>query len=170
MSDSLQTFLTPHVASLVDHLRNPFQLVVYGDKYDNKTRAVITSQDAPSSSSSGGHDAETAEFQGLFDYFCEKNCLALLVDLITGRAITPPGSDSSPPTVYLPPGSVAVQVIQTISLLVSNVKENTSLFYILSNNYINEVIEFEPWKGYGASREGGEGREEVRRTRRLRSP
>ena len=100
----------------------------------------------------------------MFDYFCEKNCLALLVDLITGRAITPQTSDASAaePTAYLPPGAVAVQVIQTISLLVSNVKENTSLFYILSNNYINEVIEFEPWKGYGKSRDGGEGREEVR--------
>lgn len=36
--------------------------------------------------------------------------------------------------------SVKSQVIQTVSILVQNVRNETSLYYLLSNNYINELI------------------------------
>ena len=35
---------------------------------------------------------------------------------------------------------VKVQVIQTISILVQNVKTDTSLFYLMSNNHINDLL------------------------------
>ena len=37
--------------------------------------------------------------------------------------------------------AVHTQVIQTISILVQNVRNNTSLYYLLSNNYVNEIID-----------------------------
>lgn len=38
---------------------------------------------------------------------------------------------------------VKVQVIQTISILVQNVKHDTSLFYLMSNNHINELLQMD---------------------------
>jgi hypothetical protein len=44
--------------------------------------------------------------------------------------------------VLLPPLAVATQGFQSTSILVQNVKRATSLFFILSNNHINELIGF----------------------------
>eukprot|EP00538_Stauroneis_constricta_P012825 CAMPEP_0119551252 /NCGR_PEP_ID=MMETSP1352-20130426/4548_1 /TAXON_ID=265584 /ORGANISM="Stauroneis constricta, Strain CCMP1120" /LENGTH=1377 /DNA_ID=CAMNT_0007597273 /DNA_START=1 /DNA_END=4130 /DNA_ORIENTATION=- len=41
----------------------------------------------------------------------------------------------------LPPTAVATQAIQSVSLLVQNVSRATSLYFILSNNHVNEMIE-----------------------------
>jgi len=60
----------------------------------------------------------------LFEYFCEKNMLALLVDLMAT------GSNA-----------VRVQVLQTLGILVQNVQDQRNLYYILSNNHINELID-----------------------------
>ncbi|GMH87319.1 hypothetical protein TL16_g10816 [Triparma laevis f. inornata] len=68
---------------------------------------------------------------GLFDYFCEKNMLALLVDVARGEGEGAGVARSV---------SVKSQVIQTVSILVQNVRNETSLYYLLSNNYINELI------------------------------
>ncbi|VEU37522.1 unnamed protein product [Pseudo-nitzschia multistriata] len=43
-------------------------------------------------------------------------------------------------TVLLPPLAVAIQGFQSTSILVQNVKRATSLFFILSNNHINQLI------------------------------
>ena len=60
----------------------------------------------------------------IFDYFCEKNMLALLTDMIKAPFST---------------ATVQTQIIQTLAILVQNVRNDVSLFYLLSNNYINEV-------------------------------
>ena len=39
--------------------------------------------------------------------------------------------------------AVHTQIIQTIAILVQNVRNETSLYYLLSNNYVNEIIAFQ---------------------------
>eukprot|EP01038_Epipyxis_sp_PR26KG_P012441 gene12441-16686_t len=67
----------------------------------------------------------------LFDFFCEKNMLSLFLELMwtTGS----PGG--CPPCIH-------IQILQTLSILINCVKNDTSLYYLLSNNYINEIIIF----------------------------
>jgi protein CLEC16A len=36
--------------------------------------------------------------------------------------------------------SYILQILQTLSILINNVRNETSLYYLLSNNYINEII------------------------------
>jgi Uncharacterised conserved protein len=100
----------------------------------------------------------------LFDLFFERNALALIVDMLYGESfrIDPPlplsgqeeGSgdstvdeDSKPaattePETLLPPLAIATQALQSISILIQNVSRATSLYVILSNNYINKLINF----------------------------
>lgn len=68
---------------------------------------------------------EQNDLPQFFDYLCEKNMVALLVDL--ARA----------PKAAL---SIQVQVVQTLAILVQNCERPTSLFYLLSNNYLNELL------------------------------
>lgn len=42
---------------------------------------------------------------------------------------------------FLPPTAVAIQAIQSISILVQNVAKVTSLYFILSNNRVNDLID-----------------------------
>lgn len=64
----------------------------------------------------------------LFDFFCEKNMLHLFLEIMW--------SENGCPTC------VHIQILQTLSILISCVKNDTSLYYLLSNNYINEIITF----------------------------
>ena len=60
-----------------------------------------------------------------FDFFCEKNMMALFVAIANSRS---------------PSLRVQVQLLQTLSLLVQNISTATSLYYILSNNYVNKLL------------------------------
>lgn len=64
----------------------------------------------------------------LFDFFCEKNMLSLFLQLMRAEC-------GCPSTVH-------IQILQTLSILVNCVRNYTSLYYLLSNNYINEIILF----------------------------
>lgn len=64
----------------------------------------------------------------LFDFFCEKNMLSLFLEIMW----TENGC----------PIQVHVQILQTLSILISSVKNDTSLYYLLSNNHINDIINF----------------------------
>jgi hypothetical protein len=66
----------------------------------------------------------------LFDFFCEKNMMAIFLDIM----MTEQGHSC--------PVSVLVQILQTLSILISCVRNDTSLYYLLSNNRINQVIVF----------------------------
>jgi len=44
--------------------------------------------------------------------------------------------------LLLPPIAIATQAIQSVSILVQNVARATSLFFILSNNHVNQLINF----------------------------
>jgi protein CLEC16A len=59
-----------------------------------------------------------------FDYFCEKSIMATFVRIL----------EQSTESV------VKVQVIQTLSILVANTRSTQVSFYLLSNNYVNDLI------------------------------
>ena len=63
----------------------------------------------------------------IFDYFCEKNMLFLFTQMLQHS----PGGCGN---------EIARQIIQTVSILVQNISNPTYLFYLLSNNHINEII------------------------------
>lgn len=60
-----------------------------------------------------------------FDFFCEKSILADFIRVIG---------------LQKAPKKVKVQLLQTLSMLVQNVRRKTSVFYLLSNNYVNKLI------------------------------
>ncbi len=92
---------------VIEDLRSLSEVVVYGEQNDEVK---------------GG---------ALFDYFCEKNMLSLLVDIARGEGEGAGVARSI---------AVKAQVVQTVSILVQNVRNETSLYYLLSNNYINVLV------------------------------
>mmetsp|Transcript_4134 Transcript_4134/g.9221 ORF Transcript_4134/g.9221 Transcript_4134/m.9221 type:complete len:790 (+) Transcript_4134:682-3051(+) len=101
------------------------------------------------------HEEEMAlPYLSLFEFFCEKNVLALVVNIVTGAAFA---DDASPSVRLLPPLSIATQSIQSVSILVQNVSRPTTLYYLLSNNRVNDLIDL-PLRLYqrAAWREGAE--------------
>ncbi|XP_952067.1 uncharacterized protein TA14350 [Theileria annulata] len=60
----------------------------------------------------------------IFEYFCEEN----IMDYLTGVLCR---STSR---------TVRIQLIQTISMLIHNIGKKKTLYYMLSNNYLNELI------------------------------
>ena len=84
---------------VVEILRAISELIVYGSQ---------------------GPDAER-----IFDYFCEKNMLAIFI-----RMLNTPNVGSN----------IKRQIIQTMSILVQNISNDTYFYYLLSNNHINEII------------------------------
>eukprot|EP00931_Biecheleriopsis_adriatica_P029922 TRINITY_DN17696_c0_g1_i1.p1 TRINITY_DN17696_c0_g1~~TRINITY_DN17696_c0_g1_i1.p1 ORF type:complete len:879 (-),score=169.37 TRINITY_DN17696_c0_g1_i1:57-2657(-) len=71
-----------------------------------------------------GHD------DNFFDFFCEKGILADFVRVLGLPKV---------------PKTVKVQLLQTLSMLIQNIRRDTSLYYLFSNNYVNQLIatEFE---------------------------
>lgn len=59
-----------------------------------------------------------------FEFFCEKNILSEFVDVLTMECSR----------------NVKIQLLQTLSMLVQNIKTKTSLYYIFSNNHLNMLI------------------------------
>ena len=60
-----------------------------------------------------------------FDFFCEKSLLADFVRVLGIPDI---------------PSRIKVQLLQTLSILITNVNTETNLYYLFSNNYINQLI------------------------------
>ena len=89
--------------------------------------------------------------QILFDFFCEKNMIALFLEIMRPGGIGPNGKPlpassytHAAATASLPscPVPVIIQILQTMGILCQCVKNETSLYYILSNNYINEFLRY----------------------------
>lgn len=91
--------------------------------------------------------------QYVFEYFCDANLLALLVDIVMSKPISIQSLILSPYTIQQRQenhqsmfhevsytAQVKAQILQTASILVSNVQNSTSLYYMLSNNYINNLV------------------------------
>ena len=105
----------------VETIRVLSEVIVFGEQ----SQAAAASAAAAASSAdggggggagggTGGGGASAAPSRSLafFDYFCEKNMLALLVDMARAPGCSPP---------------VQTQVVQTIAILVQNVRNQTSL-------------------------------------------
>jgi hypothetical protein len=108
---------------------------------------------------------ENDKYIALFDHFFERNGLALITDIVTGAAFvlaaeTDEDADQSTETLkkipgddncmLLPPIPIATQAVQSVSIMVQNVSRATSLYFILSNNHVNELIDF-PLEHYHAA-------------------
>ncbi|KAK9820557.1 hypothetical protein WJX72_011634 [[Myrmecia] bisecta] len=61
-----------------------------------------------------------------FDYFLEKNVLSHFHQILEQRANRR--------------GDVAKQVLQTLSILIQNIRSETAIFYLFSNNHINDIV------------------------------
>ncbi|TYZ62979.1 hypothetical protein PybrP1_001260 [[Pythium] brassicae (nom. inval.)] len=114
-------------ADVVELLRVLSEFLVYSDQ--NQGHAPLELRGGggdegegaaePPSDSGAGHSGV------FFDYFCEKNILGLFLQLGASR----------------PSAAVQVQLLQTLSILVQNIATRTSLYYLLSNNYVNRLLE-----------------------------
>ncbi|KAF4320699.1 hypothetical protein BBO99_00004992 [Phytophthora kernoviae] len=101
-------------AEIVELLRVLAEFLIYSDQH----RVSVELEDQ--------HQAEEGGDPGaFFDYFGETNMLALLVELGASQPSVP----------------VQVQLLQTMSILVQNITTRTSLYYILSNNHVNRLLE-----------------------------
>ena len=89
--------------------------------------------------SGGRGQAPQIRSDPVFEYFCEKNMLSLFLDIAKEvRAETPLSESSFHGVVWSP--LVKAQVLKTTSLLISDVRNHSILYYLLSHNYINEMI------------------------------
>ena len=61
----------------------------------------------------------------LFDYFCEKNILSLFIAILEETHCS---------------NGIKIQIIQTVSIIAQNIRSEISLYYILSNNHVNQLI------------------------------
>eukprot|EP00984_Skeletonema_dohrnii_P022297 scaffold11431_cov85-Skeletonema_dohrnii-CCMP3373.AAC.1 len=93
-----------------------------------------------------------------FELFCERNVLANIVNIVTGVAFATTslpsggggnsmssssnqvGRQETTQQQYLPPLTIATQAIQSVSILIQNVSRATSLYLLLSNNRVNDLI------------------------------
>ena len=82
----------------------------------------------------GDNPGTSLRCDAVFEYFCEKQILALLVHIAKAK----PDTSSLHPVTWSP--LVKSQVLHTLSILVSNAQDGPSLYYLLSNNYVNDLI------------------------------
>jgi len=93
-------------------------------------------------------------YLALFELFCERNALANIVNIVTGVAFvsntnnntsttnntTSPTTNNQQREQLLPPLPIATQAVQSVSILIQNVSRATSLYFLLSNNRVNDLI------------------------------
>lgn len=119
-------------ARVVELIRSIGEIVVYGEQRTNNL--------APSGRSKNADGKRSNE--AVFEYFCHKNMLSLLVDIVKAKPMhaNAQGQKQMQYTGVIWTALVKAQVLQTISFLITNVSDPKSLYYLLSNNYINEVV------------------------------
>ena len=61
---------------------------------------------------------------GFFDFFCEKNIIGFFLKILQQKTSA----------------KIKVQLLQTLSILVQNLASQNAIFYLLSNNHINDLI------------------------------
>ncbi|OWY95292.1 hypothetical protein PHMEG_00034740 [Phytophthora megakarya] len=104
-------------AEIVELLRVLAEFLIYSDQH----RVSVELEDQVIDAD----DVVADDAGAFFDYFGETSMLALLVEL-----------GACQPSVQ-----VQVQLLQTMSILVQNIATRTSLYYILSNNHVNRLLE-----------------------------
>lgn len=105
-------------AKVVDIIKEIGEIVAYGDQSGASIRS-----------------------DAVFEYFCEKNMLSLLVDIAKAKpSDLRLGSKGIKFHEVAFSPRVKAQLLQTISILVSNSQDAPSLYYLLSNNHVNELV------------------------------
>ena len=132
---------------------------------------ATTSVVEESSSDEEEEDQDLEVAESMFAYFCEKNVLPMLIDSLlchppplTSSDVSGDGNDAALPftnntTIGSSPSpfsgvtwtaSVKSQILQTIAMILFNTSSPLSLTFLLSNNYMNELImgilPLEQWK------------------------
>ena len=112
---------------IVEAIRRIGEVLVYGDQRRDDERGVVGVVGGATSGSgrSGGGSGASERY---LEMFCELNVLRTFVDLYR---------DASEYSLV----GVAAQVLQTVSILLLNAARPSTLFYLLSNNHINDLIE-----------------------------
>jgi hypothetical protein len=88
-------------------------------------------------------EEELASHLAVYEHFCERNAFSLIVNIVTGIAFqTTTTTSKQVNTTMLPPLTIATQAVQSVSILIQNVSRVTSMYYLLSNNRINDLIDF----------------------------
>eukprot|EP00978_Attheya_sp_CCMP212_P014831 scaffold37993_cov59-Attheya_sp.AAC.5 len=92
-------------------------------------------------------EAELASHLAVYEHFCERNAFSLIVNIVTGIAFQPKTTTTTASkqvnsSTMLPPLIIATQAVQSVSILIQNVSRVTSMYYLLSNNRINDLIDF----------------------------
>ena len=60
----------------------------------------------------------------VFEFFLEKNMFLFFINLLNSE----------------PGNHVCIQLLQTLNILFENLRHETSLFYLLSNNHVNSIL------------------------------
>lgn len=115
---------------------------------DKQTSQGIENEEEDDNESSMLDEDAALPYLAPFELFCERNVLANIVNIVTGVTFTTTFTqnnhhDSSigeQQQQYLPPLTIATQAIQSVSILIQNVSRATSLYLLLSNNRVNDLI------------------------------
>ncbi len=128
-------------SQVVELIRSMGEVIVYGEQNQDGIKIV------------GGTNNDA-----VFEYFCDKNILALFVDIAKAKSHycdvhffnlknkshhTTQQQQQRQRQSYngvVWTASVKAQILQTVSFLLCNVQDPKSLYYLLSNNYVNELI------------------------------
>jgi hypothetical protein len=111
---------------VVELIRSIGETVIYGEQ---------------NTGDDGSHTITNTNHQ-VFEYFCDKNILSLLVDIFLAKPPDLPNITCVRYAGVTWTAQVKAQILQTISIFVSNLSDTTSLYYLLSNNYINTIISY----------------------------
>eukprot|EP00551_Chaetoceros_affinis_P004032 CAMPEP_0203678016 /NCGR_PEP_ID=MMETSP0090-20130426/30388_1 /ASSEMBLY_ACC=CAM_ASM_001088 /TAXON_ID=426623 /ORGANISM="Chaetoceros affinis, Strain CCMP159" /LENGTH=1215 /DNA_ID=CAMNT_0050545093 /DNA_START=1 /DNA_END=3648 /DNA_ORIENTATION=- len=151
---------------MVELLRRIAELVVQGEQRAAADDISISSE---RQQMEAANNTGSANGNAIFEYFCEANVLGTIVNIVTGAAFSDNTrndnrlsrdmgkmglSANSTPTkqrtldkrgsqsehILVPSIPIAIQAIQSVSILVQNVARVTSLYFILSNNTVNDLI------------------------------
>lgn len=106
--------------------RNVLDLIV-------KMVTGIAFEESPNPSNPDGTDTDAAENE---EEKINSNKIANSKSEDSNGVKTSTKDDST----FLPPIRIATQAIQSVSILVQNVSRATSLYFLLSNNYVNDLI------------------------------
>jgi hypothetical protein len=105
---------------------------------------VVVNAEQPQGNSSRSGSVSHTRTDPVFEYFCEKSILTLLVDIAKEKRYnnsrsSPTGRSYFHGVVWSP--LVKAQVLRTVSVLISDVRNHPVLYYLLSNNSVNELIQ-----------------------------
>ena len=81
---------------------------------------------------------QNEEDSQMFDYFCEKGVMKIFAALLNSPTIPPSSGIFSASSAGN--RQIKIQLLQTMSLLLLNVKRQTSLYFLFSNNAVNQLI------------------------------